>query len=55
MRKEQAKQRVDIGRRCVCADERWFVIVVWCSMMCSVFDVPKKKLVCARSAACLLA
>lgn len=36
-------------------DERWYVIVISRSALCSVYDVRGKKLVCARSAACLLA
>lgn len=35
--------------------ERWFVLVISRSALCSVFDVKAKKLVCARSAAPLLA
>lgn len=35
--------------------ERWYVIVISRSALCSVFDVKGKKLVCARSAASLLA
>ena len=35
--------------------ERWFVVFVSRSALCSVFDVKRKKLVCARSAVSLLA
>lgn len=35
--------------------ERWFVMVISRSAMCSVYDVRAKRLVCARSAASLLA
>ncbi len=37
------------------AQERWFLLVVSRAALCSVFDVRTKKLVCARSAAPLLA
>lgn len=35
--------------------EKWYVIVITRSALCSVFDVKEKKMVCARSAAWLLA
>lgn len=36
-------------------DERWFAVIITRSALCSVFDVKEKRLVCARSAASLLA
>lgn len=37
------------------ADEKWFLLIVSRTALCSVFDVKTKRLVCARSAAPLLA